>query len=169
MKGMEYPPEVIEMARRLFLEGLSFAKIADSVRETTGRSCTAKVIWSWHKKYGWVRTKKKLTGRELIKAQDKARVEVEKTQVQLLAYQKMREKGAQALDSIPIAKISPRDATEMIDLGIKGERRIQVSAWMKKFLDQVANILMDEIKDDEILKRIATRFRTELKDYVMRE
>ena len=168
-KGIEYPPEVIEMARRLFLEGLSFDRIAVSVKEATGRPCRGKVIWSWSKKYSWTRIKKKLTGKELIKAQDKAKVEIETTQNQLLAYQKMREKGAFALDSIPISKISPRDATEMIDLGIKGERRIQISAWMRKFLDSVATIIMDEVKDDETLKRIATRFKTELKDYVMKE
>ena len=166
-KGKPYPQDVIDMARRLYLEGSSFNGIARAVGEATQRPCTPRTISLWEYREGWTRTPKKLTKRDRVQLQKKTSMEVSETIKQLQAYRKLWEKGSNVIDSLPVTSIS--QAVELIDVGIKGERRIMINAWMRSFLDDIGKILFEEIKDEELLKRIGLRFRTELKDFRMKE
>lgn len=155
------------MARKLVIQGLSLNYVAKAVREATGRPCTAKTVSQWKEKHQWVAPTKKPKGNALVKAQKKAQLEIQDTQRHLRLYKRLQEKGEEALENVPVKNAT--EALELIDIGIKGERRIQINAWMKGFLSQVIQILTEEIKDEQTLTRIANRFKTELKDYVVKE
>lgn len=149
------------------IQGLSLNYVAKAVREATGRPCTAKTVSQWKEKHQWVAPTKKPKGNALVKAQKKAQLEIQDTQRHLRLYKRLQEKGEEALENVPVKNAT--EALELIDIGIKGERRIQINAWMKGFLSQVIQILTEEIKDEQTLTRIANRFKTELKDYVVKE
>lgn len=166
-KGVPHVPETIELARKLVIQGLSLNYVAKAVREATGRPCTAKTISAWRDKYEWVAPDKKLKGKKLVKAQEAAKLEVQDTQRHLRLYQRLQKKGEEALENVPVKNAT--EAMELIDIGVKGERRIQINAWMKGFLSQVIQIITEEVKDESTLTRIANRFKTELKDYVVKE
>ena len=162
----QYPIEVVEMARRLYHEGVTLPRIAEDVSETTGRHCTAKAVWNWAKKYEWVRPNKK-TGRARERAlrvtEEKRKIEVSETSKQLAAYKAVWGKGADALDSVPIRTAD--EAARLVDTGIKGQRRIEMDNWKASFLGKLAEILRDEIQDYDILKKIVARFKTELTNF----
>lgn len=166
-KGVPHMPETIELARKLVIQGFSLNYIAKSVQEATGRPCTSKTISAWKDKYKWVAPEKKLKGKALIKAQKSAALEIQDTQRHLSLYRRLQKKGEEALDNVPIKNAT--EAMTMIDIGVKGERRIQINAWMKGFLNDVITIITEEIKDEALLTKIANRFKTDLKDYVMKE
>jgi hypothetical protein len=166
-KGVPHVPETIELARKLVIQGLSLSFIAKSVKEATGRPCSAKTVSAWKEKYTWSVPDKKPKGNALKKIQKNAQLEVQDTQRHLRSYRRLQEKGLEALENVPVKTAA--EALELIDTGIKGERRIQISAWMKGFLADVINIITDEVKDEATLSRIANRFKTDLKDYVMKE
>jgi hypothetical protein len=166
-KGVPHAKETIELARKLIIQGLSLNFVAKSVREATGRPCTAKTVSAWKDKYEWKVPDKKLKGKALEKAQKAADLEVQDTQRHLRLYRRLQEKGEEALENVPVRNAS--EALELIDLGVKGERRIQANAWMKSFLTQVIGIITEEVKDENTLARIANRFKSELKDYVLKE
>jgi len=149
------------------IQGLSLNYVAKAVREATGRPCTAKTVSQWKDKHQWKVPDKKPKGNALVKAQKKAQLEIQDTQRHLRLYKRLQEKGEEALENVPVKNAT--EALELIDIGIKGERRIQINAWMKGFLSQVIQILTEEIKDEGTLTRIANRFKTELKDYVVKE
>jgi len=166
-KGVPHLPETIELARKLVIQGLSYNYVAKAVREATGRPCTAKSISAWKERYSWFVPDKKPKGNALIKAQKKAQLEIQDTQRHLRLYKRLQDKGEEALENVPVKNAT--EALELIDVGIKGERRIQINSWMKGFLSSVIQILTEEIKDESTLTRIANRFKTDLKDYVMKE
>jgi hypothetical protein len=131
-KGVPHLPETIELARKLVIQGLSQNYVAKAVREATGRPCTAKTISAWKEKYSWSVPIKKPKGSALVKAQKKAQLEIQDTQRHLRLYKRLQDKGEEALENVPVKNAT--EALELIDVGIKGERRIQISAWMKGFV-----------------------------------
>lgn len=54
---------------------------------------------------------------------------------------------------------SALEAANMVDLGIKGERRIMAGLLPLAFVEDILAAVKEEIRDDEVLHRIGVRLR----------
>lgn len=156
--GTKYPEAAKDFARKLFLEGYSFPDIAKAIRERHRGKAHESMIYRWAEgaKPTW-REQRENRSLQVVEKVDKDAVQsvLEATDEHIKAYKQLREKGTEALPTLEVKKVA--DASTLIDVGIKGERRIAIGLVSARFVQVILSILREEIKDDELLRRIGLR------------
>lgn len=72
-------------------------------------------------------------------------------------YKTVRDKAGIELNSLTFERAF--DAVKALDIGIQGERQVAEGLINVQFIQDVVNILVDEIEDVELIKRIATKLK----------
>lgn len=159
--GIHFPPEMIERARKLFMDGLSPSKISKQISQEFNVVCRPSTIAHWSDKEGWlikrVATYEKAYARVVVKKEDSVAKEIEN---QIEAYRLVQQK---ALDSLQgehsLEFTNAMDASRAIDMGIQGERKIASGILGMQFIQDILQILLDEIKDEQVLNRVAIKLK----------
>jgi len=79
-------------------------------------------------------------------------------QEQLNDYGKLRHKASTELNGHMFDR--PFDAAKALDIGIKGERIVMEGMINLQFVQDIMNVLVEEIKDSDVLHRIAFKLKT---------
>ena len=72
-------------------------------------------------------------------------------------YKSIRDKAGSELQLLDFERAF--DAVKALDIGIQGERQVAEGLINIQFIQDVVNILVDEIEDVELIKRIATKLK----------
>ena len=158
-KGTKYSAEERLRAKELFLRGKGTYAVATQMRRETGRDCNQALIERWRVKGNWDEDRKavvSLVDTDLVRFVSDDLLERSKSH--LTAYKTMTDQGSEALRKKMVNPESSRDAVDMVDKGIKGERMVTSSLISLDLIEQLAKIVFDEVADEEIRRRIAARF-----------
>jgi transposase-like protein len=153
MKNKQYPLQTREKAKCMYLNGESFRAIAREI------GCTESTIRYWCRKENWAEYRAQIySASSAVVAEKTIGLLSEEMLGHIKAYQDLQRKGLEALRNAPVK--SAREAAELIDKGIKGERSIAPESLSLRFLEEVANVIKSEVNDPEVIQRIASRFRS---------
>ena len=156
----QFPLEVKDKALALYLEGDKSAReIVEVLWEEHEIEVKPSTIYAWAREGEWgieqgeVRTQALTQIRE-NEGQRFARVQKE----HLDNYESLRHKAENALDHLVFDKAF--DAAKVLDLSIKGERQVIEGMINLQFVQNVLGVLVDEINDEDVLRRIAGRLKS---------
>ena len=156
----QYAQDVKLKAMELWVPGnLSGKQIADQVNEEFGLDIQPSTIYMWAKQYKWA-DQKNLARTEAVnhiaetEGQRFSRVQKE----HLIAYEGLRHKADSALGVLQFDRAF--DAAKAMDMGIQGERKIMEGMINLQFVQSVLNVLVEEIDDQELVAKVATKLRT---------
>ena len=72
-------------------------------------------------------------------------------------YGQLRQKASSELSLLQFDRAS--DAAKALDLGIRGERQVMEGLINLQFVQSVLSVLVEEITDEDILKRVALKLK----------
>lgn len=153
-------PETVKLeAMELFVVGDKTAKeIAEEISRD-GVVVKPPTIYAWAKKERWGQQKdvaRTDNQQQIAESEGKrfARLQTE----QLDSYTQISNKGTRELSELHFDKAL--DAARAIDIGIKGQRDVLQGMVNLQFVQDVLSILVEEITDQKILSKIATKLKT---------
>jgi len=154
-----FPLPVKNKALELYLQGYSSKDVADSLRTEFSNNVTQSTVYAWIKEGEWELKKNENYTNGLVKIQETEGQKLNRIQQEHWDnYGDLRQKAIHELEHLPFDKAS--DAAKALDLGIRGERQVMEGLVNLQFVQNVLEVLVDEIKDEEVLRRIALKLKT---------
>lgn len=153
-------PEKVKLkALEMYLTGEHSAKdIATTVSKQFKVKVAAPTIYVWAKSDDWKGQKAlvKSDATAAVKESESHRFARMQTE-HLDEYERLRQKAVNELSTLTFDRAS--DAAKALDLGIRGERIVMEGLINLQFVQDVLNVLIEEIPDQDIIKKIAVRLK----------
>ena len=147
------PDSIKLQAMELFVTGNYTAKeIAEKI-STKEHKIKPVTIYAWARRENWTKVEEQ---DKIVKNDAKRFNQLQEKQLE--AYTKLANKGAVSLDYLDFDKAL--DASRAMDLGIRGQRDVMQGMVNLQFVQDLLGILVDEVKDQDQLNRIATKMKT---------
>ena len=144
----KFSRQVRDRAFKLYLDDTYSAReIAEQVSQEFRVAVTTPTIYSWIRTLDWDTKKKETEAKAMQKMQEEHQE----------LYKTVRDKAGIELNSLTFERAF--DAVKALDIGIQGERQVAEGLINVQFIQDVVNILVDEIEDVELIKRIATKLK----------
>ena len=154
-------PEKVKLkALEMYLTGEHSAKeIATTVSKEFRVKVAAPTIYVWAKADDWKGQKAlvRSDATAVVKESESQRFARMQTE-HLNEYERLRSKAVNELSTLTFDRAS--DAAKALDLGIRGERIVMEGLINLQFVQDVLNILIEEIPDQDVIKKIALRLKT---------
>ena len=146
-------------AMELYLQGDKSAKdIATVVSKQYKVDVTPSTIYAWAKALEWKETKAVARADAITAVKEKEGTRFVKLQDEHLdTYERLRHKAEHELDGLNFTRAF--DAAKALDIGIQGERKVMEGLINLNFVQQVLSVIVDEIQDEDSLKRISIRLK----------
>jgi len=155
----KFPKAVKERAFKLYLtDDYSAREIAEQISAEHRTVVNEQTIYAWVRQDDW-KTKKAETRIQAVeKMQDNESTKLAKMQDEHQAlYKSIRDKAGSELQILDFERAF--DAVKALDIGIQGERQVAEGLINIQFIQDVVNILVDEIEDPDLIKRIAAKLK----------
>ena len=155
----KFPKAVKERAFKLYLtDDYSAREIAEQISAEHRVVVNEQTIYAWVRQDDW-KTKKAETRIQAVeKMQDNESTKLAKMQDEHQAlYKSIRDKAGSELQILDFERAF--DAVKALDIGIQGERQVAEGLINIQFIQDVVNILVDEIEDPDLIKRIAAKLK----------
>ena len=143
----------------LFLSGDKSAREIADIVSKDGVVVKTPTIYAWAKQYQWAekqavsRTEKQ---QDLVESDGQRFARMQRNQLD--QYSDVATRAYRELDGLHFDRAL--DAVRAIDVGIKGQRDVLTGLINLQFVQDVLGILVEEIKDQDSLNRIATKMKT---------
>ena len=144
----------------MYLTGDHSAKeIASAISKQFKVKVAAPTIYVWARDEDWKGQKAlvKPEATAVVKESESQRFARLQTE-QLDEYERLRQKAVNELSTLTFDRAS--DAAKALDLGIRGERVVMEGLINLQFVQDVLNVLIEEIQDQDIIKKVAVRLKT---------
>jgi len=151
--------DVKNKALELYLPNNKSAReIAEMLWEEFEVNVKPTTIYMWARENNWDEHKGEVQAQAIQQLKESsgqriARIQGEHAQ----EYTNLREKASRELDHLGFDKAY--DAAKALDLGIKGERQIMEGMINLQFVQNVLNVLVEEIAEEEVLRKISIKLR----------
>lgn len=151
--------EVKSRALELYLPGNKSAReIVDILKEEFEIDIKATTIYLWAKQHEWNTEKQEIHIEAFQQVKESSGQRFSRVQQEhLQEYEQLRQKAAGELSHLSFDKAF--DAAKALDLGIKGERVVMEGMINLQFVQNVLNVLVEEISDEALLRKVAFRLR----------
>ena len=145
-------PEKVKLkALEMYLTGDHSAKeIASAISKQFKVKVAAPTIYVWARDEDWKGQK------ALVKTE--ATAVVKESESQRFARMQTEHLDEYELSTLTFDRAS--DAAKALDLGIRGERVVMEGLINLQFVQDVLNVLIEEIQDQDIIKKVAVRLKT---------
>jgi len=155
----KFPEKVRLSAMELYLKGDQPAKdIAATISKTYKVNVTPSTIYSWARSANWKNTQVEARTEAMIAVQERESVRFSRLQDEHLdTYERIRHQAAHELGNLNYTRAF--DAAKAVDLGIQGERKVMEGLINLQFVQDILGVLVEEINDQEVLKRISLRMK----------
>ena len=157
---MKLPEKVKLKALEMYLTGDHSAKeIASAISKQFKVKVAAPTIYVWARDEDWKGQKAlvKTEATAVVKESESQRFARMQTE-HLDEYERLRQKAVNELSTLTFDRAS--DAAKALDLGIRGERVVMEGLINLQFVQDVLNVLIEEIQDQDIIKKVAVRLKT---------
>ncbi len=155
----KFPKAVKERAFKLYLtDDYSAREIAQQISAEHRTVVNEQTIYAWVRQDDWKTKKAETQAKAVEKVQESESTKLAKMQDEHQAlYKSIRDKAGSELQILDFERAF--DAVKALDIGIQGERQVAEGLINIQFIQDVVNILVDEIEDVELIKRIATKLK----------
>jgi|TARA_R100000234_G_scaffold96423_1_gene64716 transposase-like protein len=155
----KFPKAVKERAFKLYLtDDYSAREIAQQISAEHRTVVNEQTIYAWVRQDDWKTKKAETQAKAVEKVQENESTKLAKMQDEHQAlYKSIRDKAGSELQLLDFERAF--DAVKALDIGIQGERQVAEGLINIQFIQDVVNILVDEIEDVELIKRIATKLK----------
>jgi len=155
----KFPKAVKERAFKLYLtDDYSAREIAQQISAEHRTVVNEQTIYAWVRQDDWKTKKAETQAKAVEKVQENESTKLAKMQDEHQAlYKSIRDKAGSELQILDFERAF--DAVKALDIGIQGERQVAEGLINIQFIQDVVNILVDEIEDVELIKRIATKLK----------
>ena len=154
-------PEKVKLkALEMYLTGDHSAKeIASAISKQFKVKVAAPTIYVWARDEDWKGQKAlvKTEATAVVKESESQRFARMQTE-HLDEYERLRQQAVNELSTLTFDRAS--DASKALDLGIRGERVVMEGLINLQFVQDVLNVLIEEIQDQDIIKKVAVRLKT---------
>tara|TARA_Y100000310_G_C20465294_1_gene707327 strand:+ start:71 stop:568 length:498 start_codon:yes stop_codon:yes gene_type:complete len=153
-------PEVREKAMTLYLQGdLTAKEISEELQRVFKVSVKVATIYAWSRDSKWndKQIEARAEGMERVGETESARF-ARLQREHLDTYESIRHKASHDLDGLPFDRAI--EAVRAVDIGIQGEREVMEGVINLQFVQDVLGVIVEEIQDPDILKRISLRLKT---------
>tara|TARA_R110000824_G_scaffold41051_5_gene122505 strand:+ start:347 stop:853 length:507 start_codon:yes stop_codon:yes gene_type:complete len=146
-------------AMEMYLKGEFPAKdIAATISKTHKVNVTPSTIYSWARSANWKHTQVEARTEAITAVQERESIRFARLQDEHLdIYEKIRHQAAHELGNLNYTRAF--DAAKAVDLGIQGERKVMEGLINLQFVQDILGVLVEEINDQEVLKRISIRMK----------
>lgn len=154
-----FPEKVRLSAMEMYLKGDQPAKdIAATISKTHKVAVTPSTIYSWARSLDWKNTKIEARTEAVTAVQERESVRFARLQDEHLdTYERLRHQAEHELGNLNYTRAF--DAAKAIDLGVQGERKVMEGLINLQFVQDILGVLVEEINDSDILKRISLRMK----------
>ena len=152
-------PEVRLEAMGLYVTGAHSAKqITEKISDKFGINITLSTVYAWSKKFNWDEKRLEIqsVGTSAIMETESQRFARLNTD-HLNIYGKLRVKAEDDLEGLEFHDAGT--AARTIDMSIQGERETMKGLINIQFVQDILNVLVEEITDEKVIGRIASRFQ----------
>jgi len=155
----KFPKAVKERAFKLYLtDDYSAREIAEQISAEHRVVVNEQTIYAWVRQDDWKTKKAETQVQAVEKMKDNESTKLAKMQDEHQAlYKSIRDKAGSELQILDFERAF--DAVKALDIGIQGERQVAEGLINIQFIQDVVNILVDEIEDPELIKRIAAKLK----------
>lgn len=168
-RGKRTPDAIRNLAFSYYKQGLKNPEIAEKITKDTGFYVPVGLINKISSTEKW----KDRAVDEHFLALDTKKVDLVKQEMeakslfdqQADAFHALWYKGYEALQDESFQLNRASDVMSAIEIGIKGERLVLSGILSAKLITEIITILTDEIQDQEMLRRIATKLKKAIVDY----
>lgn len=156
----QFPPEIKERALGLYIKGDKSAReIAEILWDDFTIEVKPSTIYLWARDGDWGVQQVEVRVEAINKIKESEGQRFARTQREHLdTYESLRHKAGHELEHLNFDKAS--DAAKALDMGIKGEREVIKGMVNLQFVQNVLSVLVEEINDEDTLKRIAGRLKS---------
>ena len=153
-------PETIKLeVMELYLAGDKTAKEIANIVSKNGTSVKPPTIYAWAKKEAWGQQKAGAVADQQQKiAESEGQKFARLQQQQLESYTVISNKAYRELSELHFDRAF--DAVKAIDVGNKGQRDVLMGMINLQFVQDVLGILIEEVTDQEVLNKVATKLKT---------
>ena len=155
----KFSRQLRDRAFRLYLDDTYSAReIAEQVSQEFREVVTTPTIYSWIRTLDWDTKKKETQAKAMEKMQENESTKLARMQEEHQdLYKTVRDKAGVELNTLTFDRAF--DAVKALDVGIQGERQVAEGLINIQFIQDVVNILVDEIEDPDLVKRIAAKLK----------
>jgi transposase-like protein len=155
----KFPKAVKDRAFKLYLtDEYSAKEIAQQVSAEHRTVVHAQTIYAWIRTDDWKVKKAETQAKAMEKVQETESNKLARMQDEHQAlYKGIRDKAGVELNSLVFERAF--DAVKALDIGIQGERQVAEGLINIQFIQDVVNILVEEIEDPELIKKIAAKLK----------
>ena len=155
----KFPKAVKERAFKLYLtDDYSAREIAQQISAEHRTVVNEQTIYAWVRQDDWKTKKAETQAKAVEKVQENESTKLAKMQDEHQAlYKSIRDKAGSELQILDFERAF--DAVKALDIGIQGERQVAEGLINVQFIQDVVNILVEEIEDQELIKKIAAKLK----------
>ena len=155
----KFPKAVKERAFKLYLaDEYSAKEIAQQISAEHRVVVNEQTIYAWVRQDDWKTKKAETQAKAMEKVQETESNKLARMQDEHQAlYKGIRDKAGVELNSLVFERAF--DAVKALDIGIQGERRVAEGLINVQFIQDVVGILVEEIDDPELIKKIAAKLK----------
>ena len=152
-------PEVREKAMELYLQGDLTAKdISEELQRIFKVDVKVPTIYAWSRDSKWNDKQVEARAESMERVQESESARFARLQKEHLnTYEKIRHQASHDLDGLTFDRAI--EAVRAADIGIQGERQIIEGMINLQFVQDVLNVLVEEVKDQDVLGRVALRLK----------
>jgi transposase len=155
----KFPKVIKERAFKLYLtDDYSAREIAQQISAEHRTVVNEQTIYAWVRQDDWKIKRAEVQTKAIEKVQESESSKLAKMQDEHQSlYKSIRDKAGSELQLLDFERAF--DAVKALDIGIQGERQVAEGLINIQFIQDVVNILVDEIDDEELIKKIATKLK----------
>ena len=155
----KFSRKVRDRAFKLYLaDDYSAREIAQQISAEHKTVVNEQTIYAWIKQDDWKLKRAETKVRAVEKVQENESTKLAKMQDEHQElYKSIRDKAGSELQLLNFERAF--DAVKALDVGIQGERQVAEGLINIQFVQDVVNILVDEIEDPELIKKIAAKLK----------
>ena len=154
-----FSPEIKEKALSLYMKGDKSAReITEELFDDFAVEVKASTIYLWAREGDWDIQQQEVRTEAMEKVKESEGQRIARLQIEHLdTYESMRHKASHELDHLTFDKAA--EAAKAVDMSIKGERQVVQGMVNLNFVQSVLTVLVEEVQDDDLLKRLASRLK----------
>ena len=154
-----FSPEIKEKALSLYMKGDKSAReITEELFDDFAVEVKASTIYLWAREGDWDIQQQEVRTEAMEKVKESEGQRFARLQIEHLdTYESMRHKASHELDHLTFDKAA--EAAKAVDMSIKGERQVVQGMVNLNFVQSVLTVLVEEVQDDDLLKRLASRLK----------
>ena len=155
----QFPPAIKERALGLYIKGDKSAReLVEMLWDDFTIEVKPSTIYLWAREGDWGVQQVEVRTDALTKIKETEGQRFARTQQEHLdTYESMRHKAGHELEHLIFDKAS--DAAKALDMSMKGEREVIKGMINLQFVQNVLSVLVEEINDEDTLKRVAGRLK----------